>query len=185
MIEPEHAEKKSHVADARGDERFLCGGRGARSLDPEPNQQIGSEPDEFPANEKKKQTVRDDYAEHCAGEKREISEEAGEIFVVGHVANAEDKNTEPNECDHHEHHGGERIEHPSNAQRLVAESEPREILNAAKAGRLQRLAKGDDRQGERNDLAEDCQCGRAFAARFRQTQNSSETASGIAGISQS
>src|SRR5437899_6802308 len=35
IVEPEHAEKKSHVADAGGDEGLLCGCRGARSLNPE------------------------------------------------------------------------------------------------------------------------------------------------------
>ena len=85
-------------------------------LDPESDEQIGREPDQFPKDEEQEQAVRDDNAEHCAGEKREIGEEAGEIFVVGHVADAEDKNTEPNERDHHEHRGGERIEHPTDAK---------------------------------------------------------------------
>ena len=46
------------------------------------NQQIRREPDQFPADEKKQQAVRDDDAEHRGGEKREISEEAGEVFVA-------------------------------------------------------------------------------------------------------
>jgi hypothetical protein len=43
---------------------------------------------------KRKQTVRYDDAEHRSG-KREIGKEAGEIFVVGHVADAEDKMQRP------------------------------------------------------------------------------------------
>src|SRR4051794_34786871 len=35
IVEPEYPEKKSHVPDARGNERLLCRGRGARSLHPE------------------------------------------------------------------------------------------------------------------------------------------------------
>ena len=77
VIEPEHAEEKSDVADARGDERFLrrCGR--ARFVNPEPNQQIRREPDQFPANEEQEQAVRDDHAEHRGGEKRERSRRSG------------------------------------------------------------------------------------------------------------
>src|SRR5216110_1684546 len=70
IVEPEHAEKKSHVADARGDECLLCGSRCARSLNPEADEQIRREPNQFPKNEKQKQTVRDDHTEHGAGEER-------------------------------------------------------------------------------------------------------------------
>src|SRR4029077_11407145 len=96
IVEPEHAEKKSHVADAGGDEGLLCGRRGARSLNPETDQQIRCKPDEFPKYEKQEQTVRDDQAEHRPGEEREIRKEAREIFIAGHVADAEDKDTKPN-----------------------------------------------------------------------------------------
>src|SRR6266436_477736 len=147
-VEPDHTEKKSHVADTRGDECLLCSGRGTRSLDPEPDQQIGSEPDKFPKNEKQKQTVRDDQPEHRAGEKREVREEAGEIFVVGHVASAEDKNAKPHQRNHHEHRGSQRIEEKSEAQRLLAEREPIEVLNGTEAGGLQRWHKRQDRERE-------------------------------------
>ena len=109
--------------------------------------------------------------EHRAGEKREISEEAGEVFVAGHVADAEDENAKADERDHHQHRGGERIENPADAQRLFAESEPGEIVNGAEAGRLQRRQERQDREYERDDLADDRQCGCAFVAPIRQAQN--------------
>src|SRR5205814_5099355 len=137
-VEPENAEKKSHVTDARGDESLFCRRRGARLLNPKSDQQIRCKPDQFPANEKKKQTVRDDHAEHRAGEERKICEEPGEIFVLGHVANAEDKNAQPEQRDHHQHGSSQRIEHPSDAQRLFPESEPAEIVDGAETVRLQR-----------------------------------------------
>src|SRR5438067_1656999 len=70
IVEPEHPEKKSHVADARGNECLLCSGRSVRSLDPESDEQIRSEPDKFPEDKKQEQTVGNDNAEHCAGEER-------------------------------------------------------------------------------------------------------------------
>ena len=156
------------IADARGDERFLRRGRRARFVNPESDQQIGREPDQFPADEEKKQAVRDDDAEHRRGEKREVGEEAGEILVVRHVADAEDENPQADERDHHEHRGGERIEHPAEAQRLFAEGEPGEIVNGAPAGRLERGEEGNDREGERGDLADDRErCRLPCAANWR------------------
>src|SRR5207237_2012218 len=63
IVEPEYPEKKSHVADARGNERLLCGCRGAGSLDPESDEQIRCEPNKLPENEKQEQTVGDNQTE--------------------------------------------------------------------------------------------------------------------------
>ena len=46
------------------------------------------------AHEKQQQAVRDNHAEHRAREERQIREETGEILVVSHVADAEDKNAQ-------------------------------------------------------------------------------------------
>src|SRR5438552_4778961 len=70
IVEPKHPEKKSHVANARSNERLFCSGRCTRSLDPEPDEQVGGEPHQLPKNEKEQQTVRDDQPEHRAGEER-------------------------------------------------------------------------------------------------------------------
>ena len=59
-----------------------------------PMSKYDASPDEFPKHEKQQQTVRDDHAEHRAGKERQIREETGEILVVSHVADAEDKNAQ-------------------------------------------------------------------------------------------
>ena len=82
----------------------------------------------------------------AAVKKREIGEEAGEVLVLGHVADAEDKNAKRDERDHDQHRGRQRIEHPADAQRLFAESEPGEIVKRAKSGR--RAALAGSRDGE-------------------------------------
>jgi hypothetical protein len=51
IVEPQHAEKKPHVADARGDERLFCCSGCTWSLDPKPDEQIRREPDQFPEHE--------------------------------------------------------------------------------------------------------------------------------------
>src|SRR5439155_1806203 len=52
VIKPKHPQEKAEIADAGGDESFPGGGGRARPLDPESNEQIGRESDQFPANEK-------------------------------------------------------------------------------------------------------------------------------------
>ena len=94
-IKPQHSEEESHVADARGDECLLCSGRCARLFDPKSNEQIRREPHKLPKDEKQKQTVGDNQPEHRTGEEREVRKESGEIFVLGHVTDAENKNAKP------------------------------------------------------------------------------------------
>ena len=129
--------EKSQVADASGNERFFCRRCSAWSLNPKPNEQIGRQANQLPADKQKKQTVRNNEPEHCTGEKRKISEKADEIFVAGHVTTAEDEDAKPDKRDHHQHDGRERIEKPSQTQRMVAKCEPGEILNGAESRRLQ------------------------------------------------
>src|SRR5436190_17492792 len=155
MIQPKHAEKESEIADARSNKGFLRRGGGARTFDPEADQQIRSESNQFPANEKQEQAVCDDHSEHCAGKERKISEKAGEVFIARHVADAENKNAKADQCDHDQHAGGERIKHPAEAKCLVTKGEPGEILNSAEARSLQRRQKRQDRECERNGLTDD------------------------------
>src|SRR5438477_2352031 len=136
-VKPEQAKEKSQVADASGNERFFCRRCGAWSLNPKSNEQIGRQSNQLPADKQKKQAVRNNEPEHCTGEKRKVSEEAHEIFVAGHVTSAEEKDAKPDKRNHHQHDGREGIEEPSQTQRMVAECEPREILNSAESRHLQ------------------------------------------------
>ena len=125
--EPDDAEKKENIADARGDEGFFCGGRGGGLLIPEADEQIRGEADDLPAHEEQQQAVGDDDAEHGSGKEREEAEEAREVFVVGHVAHGVDEDEQADEADHHEHDGGERIEDPAEIDGGGAEVEPGEV----------------------------------------------------------
>src|SRR5437867_3387146 len=59
VIQPKYTEEEAEIANSRGNESLLCGGSGARPFDPEPDQQVGGESNELPANEKQKQTICD------------------------------------------------------------------------------------------------------------------------------
>src|SRR5439155_20062442 len=171
VIKPENSEKESHVADARGDKRFFCRSRSARALDPETDQQIRRESDELPKNKEEKQTVSDDHAQHRAGKKRQVSKKPTEIFVFGHVADAENENAETDQRDHHQHRGRKRIENEPDAQNLFPESEPRKILDRAEAVRMQRGHKREDRHRQGADLSENRDRGGCPPGRFSESQN--------------
>ena len=140
-------------------------------MNPKSNQEVGGEPNQFPADEEQKETVRDDHAQHGGGEKREVGEEAGKILVRRHIADAENKNAQADEGDHDQHGGRERIEHEADPQHLFAKSEPGEILPDTIGGRLQRGPKSDERENESNHLSGDREHSRTAAARIRQAQN--------------
>ena len=83
VVEPEEAEEEADVADARGDEGFFRGGGGGRFVEPEADEQIRSEADEFPADEEKQEAVGDEEAEHRGGEETEEAEELLGAVVEG------------------------------------------------------------------------------------------------------
>ena len=128
-VEPQDAQKKSEVANARDDKRLLRRRRGARFVIPETNQQIRRQPDQFPADEQQQQAVRDGQAEYRRGEQRHETEKPSEVVVVGHVPDAVNEDQHSNERDHHEHDGGKRIEHPAESEPGIAELEPVEGVN--------------------------------------------------------
>ena len=171
MIEPQDAEKKSHVADSCGDERFLCRGRSAWPLNPETDKQIRRESDQFPKDKEEQQTVGDDHAQHRARKKRKVSEEAAEIFILGHVADAEDKNAKTDERDHDQHRGREWIENKPDAQGLLPECKPGKILDGAETMRMQRRDKGEDRHRQGCELSNDGERSGCTTCSFAKGQN--------------
>ena len=110
---------------------FFAAAAALRLVVPEADQQVGGEADHLPAHEEQQQAVGDDDAEHGPGKERQEAEEAGEVFVVLHVADAVDEDQQADEGDHHQHDGGERIEHPAELQPLIAELKPAEIDDLA------------------------------------------------------
>ena len=112
-IEPHHAEQQRQVADPRRNERLLRCRRRAGLVIPKADQQVGSQPDDLPADEKQQQAVGDDQPEHRGGEQGEEAEEAREVLVVRHVAKAVNENQQADQRDHHQHDRRERVEHPA------------------------------------------------------------------------
>ncbi len=133
-IQPHHAEQECQVADARGDERLLRRRRRAGLVIPEADQQIRGQPDQFPAHEEQQQAVRDHHAEHRAREQRQEAEEAREVLVVRHVADAVDEDQRADKRDHHQASRPSADRAPSPAAPIrFASLEPVEVEDLARA----------------------------------------------------
>src|SRR6266581_943669 len=82
-----------------------------------------------------------------------VSKEAAEIFILGHVADAEDKNAKTDERDHDQHRGREWIENKADPQGLLPERKPGKILDGAETMRMQRRHKGEGRHRQGCELS--------------------------------
>ena len=151
---------KREVAEPRGDERLLRRCRRAGFVIPEADQQVGSQADNLPADEQQQQAVGDDQPEHGGGEQREETEEAREILVVRHVAEAVDEDEQANQRDHHQHDRREGVEHPAEPERSatqlrIAGLEPEEVDHLPRGRAVPRMLKRVDkrhaRQGQREN----------------------------------
>jgi hypothetical protein len=86
----EYAKREAEIADAVDDEGLDRSRIGRRLLVPEADQQIGGQTDTFPAEEHLHEVVGRHQHQHGEGEQRQISEEAGPVRVVMHVADRVD-----------------------------------------------------------------------------------------------
>ena len=111
----EDAEREAEIADAVDDERLQRGGVGRGLVVPETDQEVGREPDPFPAEEHLHQAVGGHQHQHGEGEQRQIGEEARLAGVLGHIAPAVDVDEAGDRRHHHQHHRGQRVD----AQRPV------------------------------------------------------------------
>ncbi len=60
-----HADEEEVVTEAGDEERLLRGARRARFAEPEPDEQVRTQADEFEEHERHQQVVREDEREHA------------------------------------------------------------------------------------------------------------------------
>ena len=133
-IQPDHSNKKCQITNASRDEGLFGCRRGSGFLIPESDEQIRGKANQLPAHEEQQQTVRNHHAQHRGRKERQEAKEASEIFIMGHVARAVDKDQQADKRDHHQHHRGQRIEHPAELQPFTP------ILKPGKVEDLHRLS---------------------------------------------
>ena len=106
----EHRDQESEVADAVDDECLLAGVSVRLVVEPEPNQQVGAEPDPLPADEQHRIVGAQDQHQHEEDEQIQVREVPRVSRVLPHIAHAEDVNERPNARDDENHHHRELIQ---------------------------------------------------------------------------
>ena len=84
--EHENSQHETEIAHAIGQESFRGRLRRRLAIEPMADQDIGSEPDQFPEDEKHDEIVRQDDSDHGEHKQRQGREITGSTFFVSHVA---------------------------------------------------------------------------------------------------
>ena len=105
----EDAEQEAGIPDAVDDERLLAGVRGALLVKPEADEQVGAQPDPFPADEHDEVVRAQDEGEHREHEEVQVRHVAGVAGVVRHVARGVEVDEKADEGDDEDHHRRQRV----------------------------------------------------------------------------
>ena len=105
----EHGDQEAEVADPVHDERLLAGVRVGLVLEPEPDQQVGTEPDPFPPDEHHREAGPEHKDEHEDHEQVQVREIARVARVFPHVADAEQVDEAAHAGDDEQHHRRELV----------------------------------------------------------------------------
>ena len=92
---------------------------------PEPDEEIGGEPDEPPADEEQEEVARLHEHEHREDEERHVREVPALLVVAGHVAHRVPDDQPADAGDDEHHHARQRIEEDLEVDVEVAGGEPR------------------------------------------------------------
>ena len=150
-VQQEHAEQEAGIADAIGDEGLLARGGLGRILEPEADQQVGRQPDAFPAHEQHQQRTAQHQHQHEEQEQVEVREVARVALVLVHVADRVDVNQRADAGDDQCHHRRQTVEIEGDFERAVGKLRPGEHgLHQRRAAR-HHLHRGADRDDERSD----------------------------------
>jgi hypothetical protein len=83
-------ENKTQVADPVDDKGLVAGQDVVAIFAVKADQQVGAEPDPFPADKHHHRTIAEDEDQHGPEKEVEVGEELAEIVVTGHIADGVD-----------------------------------------------------------------------------------------------
>jgi hypothetical protein len=111
----ENPRHEAEVTDAVDKEGLLGGVRGRGLLIPVANEEVGTDPHEFPEDEHHHEVVGEDDAGHGEEEEGEAREVARLALVLLHVAEGEEVDEEADEADDEHHAPAEAVEFQADA----------------------------------------------------------------------
>ncbi len=124
LVQHEHAEQETRVADAVGDEGLLAGARIGQVVEPEADQQVRGQADAFPADEQHQHRAAEHQQQHEEQEQVQVGEEAAEALVVRHVADRVDVDHRADAGDDQRHHRTQAVEVEGDLEREAADQRP-------------------------------------------------------------
>ena len=156
--EQHEPERERRVADRVHHEGLLRRRHGFRLVVPEPDEEVGREADQTPADEQEEEVPRLHEHEHREDEERHVREVATLLLVALHVAHRvpDDQSTDTGDDEHHRAREG--VEENLHLHLEVARLEPgvrgRDVL-AVRRIRGPQSEEGDERAAERDERGED------------------------------
>ena len=159
----EDGQKEPGVADAVHDKGFRRGLGSRHLVVVVADQQIGTEPDPFPADEEHHIVVAHDQQQHRDHEEIHVGEESRESLFPMHVADRIDVDQEAHSRDDEQHDARERIDEKGQIDREVAAEDP--LIGDDFVGRS-----GSQDVGKHADGAEERQAHRSPGQPVRDTR---------------
>src|SRR6266513_1352968 len=123
----EGGEDHADVADGVHDEGLARRQHGRAALEPETDQQVGTEADHGPADDQPDEVAGEDEQQHREDEEVHVGEEARDAGILPHVADRVDMDEEADPGDHQDHQGGQRIDIEVEGNVEVAALPPGEV----------------------------------------------------------
>ena len=123
----ERGEDHADVADGVHDEGLARRQHGRVALEPEADEQIGTEANQGPADDQPDEVAGEDEQEHREDEEVHVGEEAREAGILPHVADRVDVDQEADPGDHQDHQGGKGIDIEIEGDVEVAALPPDEV----------------------------------------------------------
>ena len=164
----EHRHQEPEVPDPVDDERLLARVGVDLLVEPEADEQIGAEPDPFPADEHHREARAQHQHQHEEHEQVQVGEVARVPRVVVHVADAEDVDQRADAGHDEDHHGRELIELERERDLQVAHGEPFPVAEHERRRRVlaRELGHREGGRGERqHERADAYDRHRAFGRR--------------------
>src|SRR6266849_7980760 len=143
----EGGEDHPHVADGVHDEGFASCQDRRPALEPEADQQVGTEADEGPADDQPDEIPGEDEKEHREDAEVHVREEARVAGVLSHVADRIDVDQEADAGDYQHNQGRERVDVEVEGDVEVAALPPGEI-GLVKLLTAQHLREDEQRENE-------------------------------------
>ncbi len=146
QIDRQNTEREAKIADPVDDKCLDRRGVGRRPFIPEADQQIGDQPDTFPAEIKLQEIVRRHQRQHEKCKQREVGKEARNVRIVRHVSDRIDMDQKRHNRDGEHHHRGQLVDAERPIDLEISRADPVEQIYLLSLALHHHIVEDDDRR---------------------------------------